>query len=256
MGIVSVVVAASVRNNRKRRHLSNTLKQEKKSHSFADESLLSRQWLKQLPVGCLDHIDVLLLEKIDAQIRQISKKELQEPELKKTYLTLVRCLSDYRKEAASIYSTKENLYLHTVFLILAFGLPWILCLISSVFFLPMLPLSLALSAIAASFISTSLYAANELREKHPANETKLHVHFSNFMSTLKKYRENKSDNNSAANSDQPSANTPPYSNKLKDPIDASNLYGKVSLFNLENAQQEQAVVKEKINDYLKPQQRL
>jgi hypothetical protein len=244
--IAPAAIAVSMRYHRKHRHLSDTLRQEKKTNSLTEETLFTRQWHVQSPAERLDHIDVLLLEKIDAQIKQISEKELQEPELKKIYLTLLRCLSNYQKEATSIYSTKKELHSQALFLTMVFGLPLVLCLIFSMFSLPIFLSTLVFTGIVASFIGTSFYSANELRGKHPSNEAKLNFHLKNFIHTLKKYRENKPDNNFEANSDQPSENTPPYSNGLKCCINASSLYGNAARFNLENTQEEQNLVKEKI----------
>ena len=152
--------------------------------------------------------------------------------LQKSYQILAQCLLDYQKEAETIYSTREELNSHALFLTIVFGLPLILCIIFSAFSPPMLPVTLTFAVILTSFIGSSLYSANELRGKHPANETELNFNFKNFMYTLEKYMKNKSANNSETSLDQSSENTPPYPSKQKCSANTSNLNCNTSFFNL------------------------
>ncbi len=190
MGIAAAVIASLAKNSHRNNVVSCFI--ENKTSYQTNKVFIDGSWLKKRSSLILPHVNETLLKEICSRINNISEKSLNEPELKKIYLTLIQSLSLYQSKAEAILLEKDNMKSEIVFFTSVFILPALILICISIF-ISMYPITLLTFLFFTGFIGKTLYSINKLRRKHPANETELHYHFKNFINTLEKYRNDKTD---------------------------------------------------------------
>ncbi|MES2141579.1 MAG: hypothetical protein V4471_01655 [Pseudomonadota bacterium] len=186
MGAIASAVVATLSRNRH----ANSAWFDKKQTAHKYKTVLNSHWLKEHSPSILPHVNEPLLQTICAQIKNTLGKKINNPEVKKSYRTLLHTLSCYQTEAETILMHKENLKSRALFLISALAAPLFICLCISLFLPTMLPITILSLLFFVGFVGTPSYSAYKLRKKHPAYEMKLNYHFKNFAYTLEKCIDN------------------------------------------------------------------